>query len=230
MSFGQDLLAIRSRYKLSQDEVARALGVSRTTVGEIEKGQRDIKLSELDALAKLIDSDVCAIISDSAAGQQGLAKFREMILRVATSYKRQTGKDIPKTFLAKLVYLVDFAWFYEQLEPMSGLAYRRLAHGPVADGYFSSLGELVDAGKLDAKQGRDAQWYAPALTDEAPSVPEYLSLAECELIDAVVRKWKDASTAEIVEFTHRQLPWQVCFPGEVIPYELITQEEPDCVY
>jgi len=230
MSFAQELLDIRRRFGLSQDEIARAFGVSRTTVGEIEKGRRDISLSELDALAKLIGSDVCAIIADGANTQRTSAKFKEMLLQVALSYKEQAGKDIPKTFLAKLVYLVDFAWFYDRLEPMSGLAYRRLAYGPVADDYFPALGELVDEGRLDAKSGRDAQWYSPTLCGDMAFTPEHLSLAERELIDVVVGKWKNSSTAEIVEFTHRQMPWQICLPGEVIPYELITQEEPDCVY
>jgi len=230
MEFGRELIDIRSRYGLSQEDVARALNVSRTTVGEIEKGRRDIGLTELDALAQLIESDVLTIITAGGEGVSGRMKLREMIIKIAESYARQAGKDIPKTFLAKLVYLIDFAWFYRQLEPMSGLAYRRLSYGPVADGYFATLGELVDQGHLNARQGRNAQWYSLVGDDTLPVNGEHLSVAECELIDEVVGKWKDASTSEIVEFTHRQLPWQICAPGEVIPYELITQEEPDRVF
>jgi len=237
MSYAQELIGIREQYGLSQTDVAKALGISRTTVGEIEKGNRDIELSELIALAQLIRSDVATLIADGSKPKPTQAKYREMLMQIALSYKRSTGKDIPKTFLAKLVYLIDFAWFYEQLEPMSGLAYRRQAYGPVADEYYTSLGELVEEGWLDAKHGRKAQFYSP-LTGKAGDggqrtelfAPQYLSVAERELIEKIVEKWKDADTEEIVAFTHAQLPWQICSPGEVIPYELITQEARDRVY
>lgn len=46
----------------------------------------------------------------------------------------------------------------------------------------------------------------------------------------IVEKWKDKKTNEIVNFTHNQLPYALCRENEIIPYELITQEDPDLVY
>lgn len=43
-------------------------------------------------------------------------------------------------------------------------------------------------------------------------------------------KWKNKNTKEIVEFTHNQIPWSICREHEVIPYELINNEEPENVY
>jgi uncharacterized phage-associated protein len=204
--------------------------VSRTTVGEIEKDKRDITMGEMEALASYLGISVHDLINESTHTAPKLDKYKEMLLQTALSYRDSTGKDIPKTFLAKLVYLADFSWFYEHLEPMSGMDYRRREFGPVANEYFSALGSIVDEGKLLVKQGRQAQLYSPIFSADAPFSPQFLSRKEIEQIERVVDRWKDATTQEIVEFTHNQMPWQICAPNEVIPYLLITQEEPDHVF
>ena len=53
---------------------------------------------------------------------------------------------------------------------------------------------------------------------------------ETKIVKAVCKKWKKANTQEVVDFTHRQIPWAMCKPREVIPYELINMESPENVY
>ncbi len=60
---------------------------------------------------------------------------------------------IPKTKLAKLLYLADFSWFYKHLAPMSGLTYRRIKYGPVPDQYFRALEELMDEHQITMTDG-----------------------------------------------------------------------------
>ena len=57
-----------------------------------------------------------------------------------------------------------------------------------------------------------------------------ISKDEEKLIKSISDKWKDKNTQEIVTFTHNQLPYAVCLDNEIIPYELITQENPGDVY
>ena len=57
-----------------------------------------------------------------------------------------------------------------------------------------------------------------------------LSEDEMNLLQKIAKKWKDKNTQEIVEFTHQQLPRMICEDKEIIPYDLITQEESDNVY
>ena len=58
----------------------------------------------------------------------------------------------------------------------------------------------------------------------------FLSKAELVLIQNIAKKWKDKKTNEIVNFTHNQLPYLISRDNEIIPYELITQEDPQYVY
>ena len=156
-------------------------------------------------------------------------KYKQMIL----AYLRNTGsKDgrIPKTKLAKLVYLADFGWFYSHLESMSGMQYRKIQYGPVPDVYFRAVDELFEEGKIEITPTQEgAMLIAQTRTGGKVSLSE-LSQEEEQFINSVAAKWKGKNTKEIVAFTHNQLPYAVCSDNEIIPYELITQENPEDVY
>lgn len=57
-----------------------------------------------------------------------------------------------------------------------------------------------------------------------------LDIEEVNLLKKICKKWQSADTSTIVDFTHHQLPWMLCREREIIPYEFITQEEPDNVF
>ncbi|MDD5621457.1 MAG: hypothetical protein PHS27_02620, partial [Candidatus Pacebacteria bacterium] len=59
---------------------------------------------------------------------------------------------------------------------------------------------------------------------------DLLNDKELNLIKKISAKWKNKNTRDIVDFTHEQLPYKICAPDEIIPYELIIQQDPDYVY
>jgi hypothetical protein len=59
---------------------------------------------------------------------------------------------------------------------------------------------------------------------------DLLSKKEQAVIRKIAAAWKHKPTQEIVNFTHEQLPWSMCRDGELIPYVLIIQEDPDHVF
>lgn len=156
-------------------------------------------------------------------------KYKQMVLAfLRTSLTTGDGR-VPKTKLAKLLYLADFAWYYEKLESMSGMQYLRRAYGPVPDPYFRALDELEQDGKIVLDLKGDAilvRLGEGALKQKL----DLLKDDEKTLIKKIAVKWKDKRTKEIVDFTHEQLPYKICAPDEVIPYELITQQDPEYVY
>lgn len=226
MTLEKNLRELRAIYGLSQDDVAKAIDVSRSSVVATEKGQRELSSEELGKLADFLGVDIIDLLSQEIPDYE---KYREMIVETLRRYTKYAGKSATKTLLAKLIYLADFAWYYEHLQPMSGMKYRRLQYGPVPDQYFRVVDELIDEGKVSLEVGDEAQWLN--LTRSAQDTPpQHLSTGELDLIDKIAKKWKGSNTKEIVHFTHTQLPWQICRQNEYIPYELITQEEPSRVY
>jgi len=222
----------RSLRGYSQEQVARALGISRPTYANIEAGKKELTISQ----AKSLSSMLC-IRFDDIYGNNGedpwlfdviasTEKYKQIILNSIKNGADSDGR-VTKTKLAKLVYLADFIWYYRNSSPMSGMTYRKLSKGPVADIYFRALDELEDAGVVVREHKGNAFMYS-LVEKEAPA--NRLSDRELDMIARVGRAWQGKPTDEIVEFTHRQLPWQICRDGEIIPYSLITQEDPENVY
>lgn len=232
-SLGQNLEKARLDRGYTLEQVANVIGLSRQTYALVESGGRDITLTQAEALAAMlrvsIDDlrgapDGVSIFSDS---QNSVEKYKQMILN-ALQFGADSDGKVTKTKLAKLVYLADFIWYYENLVPMSGMSYRRLPRGPVPDIYFRALDELQESGIIDREDKSHSILFKLTESGDAPS--NRLSSDEKSLIKKIGEFWQGKQTQEIVDFTHSQLPWQICREGEIIPYGLITQEEPELVY
>lgn len=218
---------LRLKKGLAQVEVAEKIGISRSSYISFEQGKIELNMSEASKLA-----DIFGVSLEEMKGglKPNYAKYKQMILAYLRSDLGMGGK-IPKTKLAKLLYLADFAWFYKHLESMSGLAYRKIQYGPVPDSYFRAIDELYEEGAigLDCATKDGAFLIFQTRSSEKNSLAE-LNSAEKKLIKDISIKWQDKRTQEIVKFTHDQLPFQICEDNEIIPYGLITQEDPDHVY
>ena len=225
------ITSLRKEKGISQAKVAEMIGISRTSYIDVEKGKRDLNVSELEKLAKFFGVSMEQIFNGST---QNIEKYKHMILsylRMDLSHKKD-GK-VTKTKLAKLLYLADFAWFYEHYESMSGMQYRRIEYGPVPDIFFRAIDELETEQKIivERKKNDDKQMF---LISESESNKNEklvkLSKDESNLIKKIAIKWQDKKTNDIVNFTHNQLPYFLCRDNEIIPYELIIQEDSDKVY
>lgn len=211
---------------LSQAEMAKKLEISRPTYIAIEQGERDISFKEAQKLA-----DIFGITLDNfkEGVVQNYEKYKQMILAYLRHAADSDGK-ITKTKLAKLLYLADFAWFYDELESMSGMQYRKNHYGPVPDMYFRALDELEENGIIIINRTAEG----PILISENKTLQKedlnQINSKELNLIKKIAAKWINKRTNEIVAFTHNQLPYKICEENEIIPYGLITQEDPDYVY
>jgi transcriptional regulator with XRE-family HTH domain len=221
---------LRTKNKLSQEQVALAIGVSRPTYSAIEAGKQKLDTDEVKKLANLYTVTVDDLLSGHIPD---IAKYKQMILSYLRMNLSPDGK-IPKTKLAKLLYLADFAWFYNHTESMSGMQYRKIEYGPVPDTFFRALDELEETGKIEVDRKTDDKGQTMFLIGEAESNHNEkittLSTAELKLMKQIGLKWKDKKTKDIVNFTHNQLPYALCRPDEIIPYSLITQEDPGTVF
>ncbi len=232
-NFGRNLKKARLARGYTLDQVATVVGLSRQTYALVEFGKRDVTLTQAESLAAMLRASLDELrdIPDGAMSfsdpQLSIEKYKQMILS-ALQYGCDSDGKITKTKLAKLVYLADFVWYYNQLVPMSGMSYRKLPQGPVPDMYFRAIDELQESGTINREEKGRSILFELAESGDAPS--NRLKPDEKNLIKKIGKLWQGKQTQEIVDFTHSQLPWQICRDGEVIPYGLITQEEPERVY
>jgi transcriptional regulator with XRE-family HTH domain len=210
---------IRSSHGLSQEQLADILSVSRGTYSSVAKGKRDLTTGELEKLSAYFNIPIVEFFDQPRNNE----KFKQMYFYILRCFK----DGIPKTKLAKLLYLADFSYFYDNLVPMSGVRYVRREYGPVADIFFELTDDMYDRGKINIKPLD----YALMINSTSIEQDEgLLSDEEKDLLDKICALWKDKRTSEIVNFTHEQKPWKMCRDGEYIPYSLIIQEDPNHVY
>ncbi len=218
---------LRIERGLSQAIIAKKIGVGRNTYISFEQGKSELKLSEI---IKLSDNLGISLEEIKSGFKPNYPKYKQMILAFLRS-KEGVGGKITKTKLAKLLYLADFTWFYKKLESMSGLSYRKIQFGPVPDYYFRAIDELFKEGVIDIdNKTKDGVFLIYQTRSGGYKKLTDLDIPEKKLIKDISLRWKDKRTQDIVNFTHNQLPYLICGDNEIIPYSLITQEDPGHVY
>jgi transcriptional regulator with XRE-family HTH domain len=210
---------IRQARGLTQELVADVLGMSRATYINVKNGKRDLTTSDLEKLSAYFGVPIAELFDQPRNNE----KFKQMYFYILRNF----SDGIPKTKLAKLLYLADFGYFYDNLLPMSGVRYVRREYGPVADIFFELTENLYDKGKINIKPLDYALMIISTTTEQEYSL---LSDDEKAVLDKICFFWKDRRTSEVVNFTHEQKPWKTCRDGEYIPYSLIIQEDPNHVY
>ena len=211
----------------SQSELAIKLKLSSPSYIAMEQGKRELSLSEAEKLSDILGVSLKEMESGVYANYE---KYKQMILAYIRNAGSKKDRRITKTKLAKLVYLADFAWFYDHLESMSGMQYRKIQYGPVPDSYFRAIDELFEDGQIEIIPTDDGAMLISQTRNGAKIILSEINKDEEKLIKNISDKWKSKNTKEIVTFTHNQLPYAVCSDNEIIPYELITQENPGDVY
>lgn len=221
-SYAELIRGIRLEKGFSQLELANKLGLSRASYIAIEQGKRELTLSECEKLSQALGIS----FNDLERGEvPNYEKYKQMILL----YLR-INKHLTKTKLAKLLYFADFAWYYKNLKSMSGMEYRKIQYGPVADTYFRLIDEMRDAGEINIEFKEEGAMHVSETASGAKQRLDQLSAEETALIKKINKKWEGKRTAEIVSYTHNQLPYLFADDNEIVSYEIFGQENPDDIY
>ncbi|MFM2424135.1 MAG: hypothetical protein RLZZ70_526 [Candidatus Parcubacteria bacterium] len=216
---------LREANKFSQAYLSSVLNVSRSTYIAIEQGTRELSLREAIAIATLYGITLDNLVAPNIPNEKKYAEMIRALLRSATADK----SILKKTKLAKLLYIIDFSWYYLHKKSLSNVLYRHTPLGPTPDIFFRLLDEMEFAGVIAVTQVLRDDYHMYEISETRTAKNNDLSLlqdAELSHINAVWNTWRQASTAEILKFTTEQTPYQTTTPGAIIPYELILTMVP----
>lgn len=222
MSVFNNIVNLRKKFGYSQQEIADKLNITRQTYIKIEKNDTQVTTKLLEDLANIYGIP----IEEFFYGIQNTEKFKQMYLYILSKFKKN---GIPKTKLAKLLYFADFRHFYNTLESMSGVLYRCKEYGPLADPFLDLTEDMCESGEIQIVCLSGGANMISIKSMLFNNTFDLLSKEELDEIDDICKKWKDVDTKQIVNYTHHQKPWMACRKDEIIPYELILQEDPDHV-
>lgn len=133
-----------------------------------------------------------------------LNKFTEMIVYFAE--KMQPWK----TKLNKLLFYSDFLMFKKYAFSMSGISYRAIDMGPVPKDFhsifdFADRNQYVNIDSILFPDNGVGEQFKPF--GNRSFQPNLFSKAELAVLDAVAEIFKETSTSEIVDFSHKEKAW-----------------------
>jgi len=214
--------ALRVKRGISQSDLAKKLALSRSSYIAVEQGKKELTFSEFEKLSEILGVS----LADMERGEfPNYDKYKQMILAFL-----RLNKSVPKTKLAKLLYFADFGWYYSHLESMSGMQYRKIQYGPVADTYFRLIDEMFDNGEISIEQTENGAMLVAQTRSGAKEKLAGLSQEESKLIEKINKKWKTKRTSDVVAFTHKQMPYMFAEDNDIVSYDIFTQENQEDIY
>ena len=243
---GKRILELRKLKGLSQEDLARFLKIPRSSVAQIELGNRNvsviefIKLSEVlgFSMDKLLAKEYKVVeeveaVAEATPVKQDIRisvpkfkadKFKNVLLYIL---EQCAGKpNVGETVLYKLIYFSDFNYYEKYEEHLTGSQYRKLPYGPVPQKMDSIIGQMIENGQL---QRIKTEYHGYPQTRYIPMEKADLtkmSAAEKETIDRVIERFSDWSARMISDYSHNDKPWRATEENELIDYELVFYRRP----
>ena len=244
---GQRVMSLRKTKGLSQEELAERIGLSRSSLTQIEKGNRNLTAIELHKMAATfsISLDVFMYVTDSGIEavkpSKNDAPEEQLNIRISVPelqvdkcknvllyiLERCAGKpNVNETVLNKLLYFCDFNCYELYEEHLTGARYKKLPYGPIPQNIDQILRQMVDDGLLQQVHteyhGIRQTRYLPL---ERADLTQF-SAAEKTVIDDVIAQMADWNVNKISDYLYKDMPWIATKDGADIGYNLAFYREP----
>ncbi len=242
------LLELRKDHGISQAFVAEKIGVSRASYIEIEKGAKELTLSQANKIAEIFNISLGELISGKTmpdikvsiqdksekkgkqeiridVPQKNLKKFKEVLLYVLE--KVGSKPNVGMTVLYKLLYFIDFDYYEKFEEQLVGATYIKNHFGPTPVEFKKIVESMESKGELETVKSKyflhEQTKYLPRRN---PNI-SVLNAREIKHIDEVLARLSDKNAKELSDYSHQDIPWLGTEEGQIIKYESVFYRTPE---
>lgn len=238
--FGKFIQQQRNKQNMTQEYLASELGISRPTYLQIERGDRELTISEAKKLSALFNMSLenfleakepkrsVAIERESKkkndslqirVTKKNLDKFKQVLLYVLN---KVGGKpNVGETVLHKILYFIDFDYYEKFEENLMGATYIKNYHGPTSIEFGAIIKEMQKQGEIEAVKSQYFKYpQKKYLPRKRPNL-DILSAREIEHIDDVLARLSDKNAIEIENYSHEDIPWKSAQDGKPLSYESV---------
>lgn len=234
----------RSKHGLTQEYMASELGVSRPTYMQIERGRRELTITEAKKLAAVFGMSLDHFMNEKeehlprisiekgrkkamtkkekiriSVPQEKAEKFKQTLLYIL--WKICGKPNIGQTVLYKLLYFIDFDYYEKYEEQLIGAKYIKNTYGPTPILFAKIIEQLESEEKLETVKSK---FYKHEQTKYLvnPSKPldvSALSSQELAHIDWEIARFGDMTAVQISALSHLDTPWLAAREREALEYE-----------
>ncbi|NOY35313.1 MAG: DUF4065 domain-containing protein [bacterium] len=239
------LKKLRQEQDISQEFLAKKIGVSRPTYAQIESGARDMSVKEAQKLARFFGLS----LEDFLAGkkipeskvelekskkikikiqkqesrisvpQEKVDKFKEVLLYILERIGARP--NIGEAVVCKMMYFIDFDYYEKFEEQLIGAKYIKNHFGPTPVAFPEIVKEMEQKGDLIQVTKKyfqhDQKKYLPRRSANLSN----FSASEKELIDWEIERFKDFNATKMRDYSHKDVPWIGASDLQQINYEAV---------
>jgi transcriptional regulator with XRE-family HTH domain len=234
--------SLRNKNKFSQEYLAEKLNVSRPTYMQIEKGERDITVTEAEKLADVFGMSLVEFLTSAKTKEPTVVfekekrerkKKEEMRISVPIKNKKKfktvlayilkkvgAKPNIGMTAIYKLLYFIDFDYYEKYEEQLMGAVYIRNHYGPTPVMFAKIIDEMKKKKEIEEVRSKyyNKEQKKYFLTPEYEVDLSVLSAQEIKHIDWELDRLSDKSAKELSALSHEDMPWRAAKVGEEVKY------------
>jgi DNA-binding XRE family transcriptional regulator/uncharacterized phage-associated protein len=239
--------SLREEAGFSQEKMASELGMSRVSYMAVEKGDKDITLSQAEILSRMFGVSLDELqegkkVTISRASikeientkekiengelreriilpRENVKKFKEVLLYILE--KVGNKPNVGMTVLYKLLYFIDFDYYEKYEEQLIGARYMKNTHGPTPTAFTKIVENMKAKKEIEEIDSKYFQYDQKKFLPLRQANLSLLSGQEKELIDGVLARHGDKSASELSKYSHNDVPWVVAKDGQLISYESV---------
>lgn len=243
---GSRIKEIRKLRGLSQREVAEKVNLKRSTISQIENGDRKVTAEELLEFSKIFNvtpnnlldlEEQPEVVLEESEGkgimevkpkqrvrinvpQKNLEKFKEVLLYILN--KVGSKPNVGESVIYKILYFIDFDFYEKYEEQLMGATYIKNKFGPTPVEFAKIIEDMKRKGEIVEV---DSKYFAYPQRKYLPLRKADLSILnksqETDVINNVLNRLSDKNAKEISEYSHGDVPWLTTEKGEMIEYESV---------
>lgn len=244
---GKKVKELREKLGLTQEQLAKQMGISRSSISLIENGEKNLTLEEILKLSEILNTDLNTLTGKAkmpevilpqiennkssksdiriSVPQKNLKKFKEVLLYILN--KVGSKPNIGETVLYKLLYFIDFNFYEKYEEQLIGATYIKNHYGPTPIEFKKIVEKMIKNKEIVKVEHEYFQYpqtkYLPLRQPDL----SVLKAHELEMIDSVLDRLSDLNASLISEYSHKDVPWLVTKDNEIIDYETVFYRTPE---
>ena len=242
MSIGGNIKKQRILLGMTQEVLAKKLGMNRSSLVQIERGRRKVNVEELIKFASVMNVSVDQLINPDlkpeeviepaieepavqkqreriSIPQNNFQKFKEVLLYILARVGARP--NIGETVLYKILYFIDFNYYEKYEEQLVGATYIKNKYGPTPTHFRKLIESMEKSGDL-IRVAKEYYNYPQTkyLPCREPDISK-LSATELDTINDVLSRLGEMNARQISEYSHKDIPWITTEDGDPIRYESV---------